>query len=42
MIALDTNVLIYSVDEGNPVKQAKARATIGNVLASGESMVLPW
>jgi len=42
MIALDTNVLVYSVDDGNPVKQAKARATIRSVLASGELTVLPW
>lgn len=42
MIAIDTNILVYSVDEGNPVKQAKARATIHSVLASGESTLLPW
>jgi predicted nucleic acid-binding protein len=42
MIAIDTNILVYSVDDGNPVKQAKARAAIHSVLASGESTVLPW
>lgn len=42
MIAFDTNVLVYSVDDGDPNKQAKARATIDSVLASGESTVLPW
>jgi predicted nucleic acid-binding protein len=42
MIAIDTNVLVYSVDEGNPDKKAQARATIRHVLACGESTVLPW
>jgi predicted nucleic acid-binding protein len=42
MIAVDTNVLVYSVDDGSPDKQAKARAVIHSVLASAESTVLPW
>ena len=42
MIAIDTNVLVYSVDHGNPVKQARARTVIHSVLACGESTVLPW
>ncbi len=42
MIAIDTNVLVYSVDDGNPDKKVKARAAIRSVLASGESTVLPW
>lgn len=42
MIAIDTNVLVYSVDDGDPDKKDKARTTIRSVLASGESTVLPW
>lgn len=42
MIAIDTNALVYSVDDGNPVKQAKARTAIRSVRASGEPMILPW
>jgi predicted nucleic acid-binding protein len=42
MIAIDTNVLVYSVDDGNPDKRDKARTAIHSVLASGESTVLPW
>jgi predicted nucleic acid-binding protein len=42
MIAIDTNVLVYSVDAGDPVKQAKARALLRQVLTSGEAMMLPW
>ena len=42
MIAIDTNILVYSVDLGEPVKQAKARALIRQVLTSGEATLLPW
>ena len=42
MIGIDTNVLVYSVDAGDPVKQAKARALLRQVLTSGEAAILPW
>ena len=41
MIAVDTNVLIYSLDADDPVKQAKARDLLQRLIRAGAT-VLPW
>lgn len=42
MNAIDTNVFIYSVDAGEPDKQAKARDVIRQLLTSAEAVRVPW
>jgi predicted nucleic acid-binding protein len=42
MTAIDTNVLIYSVDPSDQVKHTKAREVIRQLFASRESTVLPY
>ncbi|MBM3995657.1 MAG: PIN domain-containing protein [Planctomycetes bacterium] len=41
MNAVDTNILLYSADDNEPAKQAKAQALIDQLVASG-STVLFW
>jgi predicted nucleic acid-binding protein len=42
MNALDTNVLIYRLDNTDPVKQAKARVLVRRLRALATPTVLPW
>ena len=43
MNAVDTNVLIYSLDASEPAKQAKARTLLSGLMAAGSTpTVLPW
>jgi predicted nucleic acid-binding protein len=42
MNAVDTNVLIYSLDDTEPAKQAKAQALIGQLVQSPVNTLLPW
>lgn len=42
MNAVDTNVLIYSLDTSEPVKQAKALALLTSLVTGATPTVLPW
>ena len=42
MNAVDTNVLIYRLDRGEPAKQAKARDLLRRLASDAEVTVLPW
>jgi predicted nucleic acid-binding protein len=42
MNAVDTNILIYAVDDNEPVKQGKAQTLIGQLVAGSKSTVLLW
>jgi len=42
MIAIDTNVLLYSVDRNEPAKQHKAQLLLQQLEISTVSVVLPW
>jgi predicted nucleic acid-binding protein len=42
MNAVDTNVLLYSIDIRDPIKQAKAAALLQGLAAGKGSTVLPW
>jgi predicted nucleic acid-binding protein len=42
MNALDTNVLIYRLDNTDPVKQAKARALMRRLRPAATPTILPW
>ncbi|HZZ79461.1 MAG TPA: PIN domain-containing protein [Gemmataceae bacterium] len=42
MNAVDTNILLYSIDIREPTKQAKAAALLQNLTAGSGSTVLPW
>lgn len=42
MNAVDTNVLVYRLDQSDPVKQAKARDLLRRLARSAEPTVLPW
>ncbi|MEK6258269.1 MAG: PIN domain-containing protein [Planctomycetota bacterium] len=42
MNAVDTNVLVYSVDHDEPVKQAKAIALLDQLTQPSVKTVLPW
>ena len=42
MNAIDTNVLIYSLDRSEPIKRAKARSLLRQLRGSPGSTVLPW
>jgi predicted nucleic acid-binding protein len=42
MNAVDTNVLIYSLDNNEPVKQAKAKVLLGELVANQRPTILPW
>lgn len=42
MIAVDTNVLIYSLDRHEPAKLARARELLRELRAHREDVLLPW
>jgi predicted nucleic acid-binding protein len=42
MIAVDTNVFVYALDDDEPVKQAKARQLFQRLATSNDSVLLPW
>lgn len=42
MNAVDTNVVIYSLDDDEPVKQAKARTLLSGLMTGSTPTVLPW
>jgi predicted nucleic acid-binding protein len=42
MNAVDTNVLVYRLDRGDPVKQAIARDLLRRLAKDTEPTVLPW
>ena len=42
MTAIDTNILIYSVDRHDPVKRGKARAPLRQLRSESDTVVLPW
>jgi len=42
MIAIDTNVLLYSIDFDEPVKQPLAQHFLDQLLVSGQRTLLPW
>ena len=42
MNAVDTNVLVYHIDTRDPVKQTKAQALLGGMIANGQDAVLLW
>jgi predicted nucleic acid-binding protein len=42
MIAIDTNILIYSLDSHDRVKRDKARALLRQLRSQAENVVIPW
>jgi predicted nucleic acid-binding protein len=42
MNAVDTNILVYAVDDNEPVKQGKAQTLIGQLVAGSKPTVLLW
>jgi predicted nucleic acid-binding protein len=42
MNAVDTNVLVYSLDANEPVKQAKANALLAGLVGSAPATILLW
>jgi predicted nucleic acid-binding protein len=42
MTAIDTNILIYSLDRHDPVKLAKARALLRQLRSQPDKVVVPW
>ena len=42
MNAVDTNVLLYSVDDDEPIKQGQARMLIRQLVAGSDARVLLW
>lgn len=42
MNAVDTNILLYAVDNNEQVKQDKAQALLGQLVAGGKTTVLVW
>ncbi len=42
MIAIDTNILIYAIDDSEPVKQSKAQALLSILSANPASTVTLW
>jgi predicted nucleic acid-binding protein len=42
MNAVDTNILLYAVDDDEPVKQAKAQTLVQRFVAGSEPVVLLW
>lgn len=42
MKAVDTNILLYSVDRKEPIKQAQAQRLLQELHSSGETTVLLW
>jgi predicted nucleic acid-binding protein len=42
MNAVDTNVLLYSLDASEPTKRPIAQALLRDLRTSSEKTVLPW
>jgi predicted nucleic acid-binding protein len=42
MNAVDTNVLIYTLDDAEPAKQAKAQELVGGLVQPPIETILPW
>jgi predicted nucleic acid-binding protein len=42
MNAVDTNILVYSLDDTEPIKQAKAQALLGQVASGSTPTFLLW
>ena len=42
MIAIDTNVLIYSLDRNDIVKRAKARSLLRQLRLQHDDVIIPW
>jgi predicted nucleic acid-binding protein len=42
MTAIDTNVLIYSLDRNDVAKRAKARALIRRLRSRPDEVIIPW
>lgn len=42
MNAVDTNVLVYSLDSDEPIKQARANALLASLVGGSQPTVLPW
>jgi predicted nucleic acid-binding protein len=42
MNAVDTNILIYSIDRKEPVKQAKAQQLLRQIVAANDPTILLW
>jgi predicted nucleic acid-binding protein len=42
MNAVDTNVLVYSLDADEPVKQAKAKSLLSALSSTPPQTILPW
>ena len=42
MIAIDTNVLIYSLDRHDPVKRTKARSLLRRLHLQPDDVIIPW
>jgi predicted nucleic acid-binding protein len=42
MNAVDTNVLVYSLDVDEPAKQAKAKALLAGLVGTQPATILPW
>jgi len=42
MNAVDTNVLVYSLDVDEPAKQAKAKALLASLVAAQPATILTW
>jgi predicted nucleic acid-binding protein len=42
MIAIDTNVLIYSLDRHDPVKRTKARSLLRQLRLQPGDVIIPW
>jgi predicted nucleic acid-binding protein len=42
MNAVDTNVLVYSLDVDEPAKQAKAKALLASLVGTEPATILPW
>jgi predicted nucleic acid-binding protein len=42
MIAIDTNVLVYAIDDREPIKAAQASELINRLLSGDIPLVIPW
>jgi len=42
MIAIDTNILVYTIDRSDPAKWVKARQLLANLEIRHEPTVMPW
>jgi predicted nucleic acid-binding protein len=42
MIAIDTNILVYSIDRHDPVKRSKARTILRQLRSQANDVLLPW